>query len=102
MRKNEENLDKLCESTAKTIFNLYFTTRIDQQEKAFLLNLLGTVASGKHRELFKALEQWLEATIDDEVHEIIHATIVNVDLTSEESIADAVRIINELLAYEQE
>jgi len=100
MTGSDAYIKSVYDRTARTITTLQFKGDISEKEMVFLLDLLETIIFSKQEiGLLKSIEEWQKSSLDDEIDDIIRATVLNIDFSDESSTAKAEDIINELLHY---
>ncbi len=95
----DETIKKVYDHTARTITMLHFRGGFSEKEMLFLLNLLDAITIGKAPELRRVIAQWQNCSLDEEIDEIIRATLLNIDFSDDSSVQKSTQIINELLYY---
>ena len=99
---NDKNLRQVYDKAWAMISSLYNqTAAITQEERYFLLSLLDTVMQGKEqKELLDCLRTWQGGERNEEIDEIVKASILPLDLKDTAAVKQTLTLISDLLAYE--
>jgi len=92
---------KIYDDTVNLILNLHLQKNIlTKEEMHCLLSILDLVMMGKDDHgLVSLLREWEDSHPDEELREIVHATLVNIDFSDLLSEARNIDTIRDLLRY---
>jgi len=92
---------KIYDDTVNLILNLHLRNNIiTKEEMHCLLSILDMVMMGKEDQgLVSLLREWQDSHPDDELRDIVHATLVNIDFSDMSSQARNIDTIRDLLRY---
>ncbi len=98
MGSGQEDIFRIYDETASLIADLGIRGRISIDEMNFLLDLLELVLIKKDkRDFIDLLKQWNPGQGDQEIDQIIKATLLNVNLNNTRSVEENMEIIGVLM-----
>lgn len=100
----DKNLKKIYDVASTTISRLHFKqASLNQEEMYFLLSLLDRVIQGRSSgDFLNCLRQWQTGDCDQEIDEIIKASILPLDLDDDEAVQNVCALILELINYKND
>ncbi|NLV21962.1 MAG: hypothetical protein GXY49_08245 [Syntrophomonadaceae bacterium] len=104
MADMDNNLKKVYDATLAMISRLHFKQiSISQEEMYFLLSLLDKIMQGKMEEEFiNCLLQWQTGNWNNDINEIIKASLLPLDLDDPAAIKNTCTLIADLLNYQND
>ena len=98
------NIKQVYDGTLAMISKLHFKLDVlSQEEMYFLLSLLDTVMQGKEQiEFLDCLRTWQESERNDEIDEIVKASILPLDFNDTTAVKQTLTLISDLLAYKND
>ncbi len=98
MAADDEDRKRIYDETASLIADLGIRGRISIEEMKFLLDLLELVlVNGDKRHFIEMLKQWNPGQGDEEIDQIIKATLLNNNLNDFLSVDENQEMIGELI-----
>lgn len=92
---------KAYDETASLITNLHFKDSLNLQEMTVLLSILDLAVLNEGQDpLIHLLKIWRQGNYDDELNEIIKATLLGIDFSDKSSIDMNMEIIRDLLNFQ--
>jgi hypothetical protein len=101
MAAMDKNLKQVYDATLAMISKLHFKLdAFSQEEMYFLLSLLDIVVQGNtDKEFLHCLRAWQEGERNDEIDEIIKASLLPLDFNDSAAVKQNLMLISDLLAY---
>lgn len=101
MADMDNNLKKTYNAASAMISRLHFKqSAISQEEMYFLLSLLDRVMQGKiDQEFIKCLLQWQTGDWNDDINDIIKASLLPLNLEDPAAVQNTCTLITDLLNY---
>jgi hypothetical protein len=97
----DTNRKKLYDAAVNLIFNLHVQKgSLTKEEMHCLLSILDMALMGKgDHELIGLLKEWEASQPDEELREIVKATLLKIDFSNSDSLQKNIETIGDLLRY---
>ncbi len=101
MGRQDNNIKQLYDQCTAMITKLHLQKNaLNQPEMYFLLSVLDMIVLGKKTEGFlEILQDWQASKRNEEIDDIIKATLLQIDFNDQPSVQRNMAIIADLLAY---
>jgi hypothetical protein len=104
MTGRAKNLKQVYDATLAMISRLHFKqASLSQEEMYFLLSLLDRIMQGKvEAEFISCLKRWQTGNWNDEINDIIKASLLPLDLNESAAVKEICMLISDLLNYKND
>jgi len=104
MAGRDKNLKQVYDATLAMISRLHFKqASFGQEEMYFLLSLLDKIMQGKmDAEFINCLRRWQTGNCDEDINEIIKASLLPLDLDDPAAVKETCMLISDLLNYKND